>query len=73
MNLHQFYMGVWTRARTQRWRVGQALFNNLLDVRPDLAEQIRGTDKDPFYAESSMEPRYNAAIKFVEENWLDNT
>lgn len=31
-----------------KWRYGQALFNALLDVRPDLAEEIRGTPLDPF-------------------------
>jgi hypothetical protein len=32
-------------------RRGQALFNVLHDIRPDLAEMVRGTDIDPFYAQ----------------------
>lgn len=32
-----------------KWRSGQALFNALLEVRPELAEQIRATIMDPFY------------------------
>jgi len=36
-------------ARHKTWRAGQALFNALLRVRPDLAEEIRGTDLDPFH------------------------
>lgn len=35
--------------RHKTLRAGQALFNALLLVRPDLAEEIRGTDLDPFY------------------------
>ncbi len=34
------------------WRRGQALFNALHGVFPALAEQIRGTDADPFHDES---------------------
>lgn len=70
MNLHQFYFDVWTLARNQRWRIGQALFNHLLAVRPDLAESIRGDATcDPFYAVSPTDPRYDAAIKIIEANW----
>ena len=70
MNLHQFYFDVWTCARENRWRIGQALFNKLWELRPDLSEQIRGTDKDPFHAVSPTDPRYDAAIKFIEANWF---
>ena len=30
-------------------RYGQWFYNELLNVKPKLAEHIRGTDKDPFY------------------------
>lgn len=69
MNLHQFYFDVWTLARNQQWRIGQALFNHLLMIAPHLAEQIRGTDRDPFHAVSPTDPRYDSAIKFIELNW----
>jgi DICT domain-containing protein len=70
MNLHQFYFDVWTLARNQKWRIGQALFNHLLVVRPDLAESIRGDMTcDPFHAVSPTDPRYDAAIKIIEANW----
>lgn len=36
-------------ARHKNWRAGQGLFNAILLVRPDLAEKIRGTDKDCFH------------------------
>ena len=35
-------------------RRGQAFFNNLHEVRPDLAERIRMLDLDPFYADSHI-------------------
>jgi hypothetical protein len=34
---------------TEGLRVGQAFYNRLADVRPDLAGDIRGTALDPFY------------------------
>lgn len=69
MTLHQFYFDVWTLARNQKLRIGQALFNHLDAINPDLAEIIRGTNKDPFHASSPTDPRYDAAIKFIENNW----
>lgn len=35
-------------------RMGQAYFNALREVRPDLASQITGTEFDPFYNDSVM-------------------
>lgn len=37
----------------QRW--GQYMFNSLVEVRPDISEQIRGTDADPFYQDKKVE------------------
>lgn len=71
MNLHQFYYDAWQLAIKNDWRLGQALFNHLDDVRPDLADAIRGTDNDPFYAESFTDPRYDAAIQFIERMWFE--
>lgn len=31
------------------WRRGQAYFNTLVEVRPDIAEKVRGTVVDCFY------------------------
>lgn len=33
------------------WRRGQAHFNVLVKVAPELAEEIRASDLDPFYAD----------------------
>lgn len=44
-------------------RQGQAAFNVLMMVRPDLSEQIRGTRLDPFYKMSTD------FMDFITENW----
>lgn len=41
-------------ARHKTWRAGQALFNAIDLVRPDLADQIRGTDLDPFHSHAKI-------------------
>lgn len=34
---------------TPRIRLGQSLFNATHELRPDLANKVRGSDLDPFY------------------------
>lgn len=51
------------------WRPGQCLFNHLYYVRPDLADQIRATDKDPFFSDTKHDSRYVKAAEFIRENW----
>lgn len=40
------------RIQNPSWRRGQALFNALESIDRELADQIRGTDADPFYVDS---------------------
>lgn len=68
-SLHHFYFDGVTRARTTNERYCQAMFNQLSIDRPDLSEQIRGTDKDPFYCESPQGPLWDRFVQFIEENW----
>lgn len=35
--------------RPKGWRYGQCWFNTLKELRPDLAEEIRGTKYDPYF------------------------
>lgn len=52
-----------------RQRPGQALFNVLYMVRPDLSEQIRATELDPFH---SMEfEQINQTIVWIWNHWDD--
>ena len=41
------------------WRKGQAYFNYLYQLHPDVADEIRGTEYDPFYLNSRIEKFLN--------------
>ena len=47
------------------WRRGQAAFNVLLNNRPDLSEQVRGSGIDPFHKDDLLSHFY----QWVENNW----
>lgn len=69
VTLHRFYFDAITRARTNGERYGQAMFNHLYQVRPDLSEQIRGSNKDPFYISGLSDPIWDRFVEFIETNW----
>ena len=47
-------------------RLGQAYFNTLAEVRPDLAEKIRGKiDLDPYYQDTQL----TAFLSYLSEVW----
>lgn len=46
-------------------RKGQALFNYLFLVRPDLANAIQGSDLDPFYSDE----RIPACLSWLAQDW----
>lgn len=71
MNKFQFLSEVLEMAGKSRGklRTGQVLFNHLYEVRQDLADQIRGTDCDPFYAEDTLDQRFVRALEFLDQNW----
>lgn len=49
-------------------RYGQAAFNVLAEIRPDLSEQIRGTALDPFYWLDG-DSRLVLFFEWVDDNW----
>lgn len=53
------------------WRTGQVLFNVLSEQRPALADRVRTTELDPFYADHSPRRRQkiDAFLTFVRQNW----
>lgn len=53
------------------WRYGQAAFNVLDAVRPELAKQVVATDLDPFYIEDIHRDlfKWRKFVDFVQENW----
>ena len=46
-------------------RIGQATFNAVYEIDPEIANQLRGTDKDCFYLDS----RIDEFTKVVYERW----
>lgn len=46
-------------------RAGQAAFNALHVMRPDLSERVRSTDLDPFYSGDRLADFFG----FVEREW----
>lgn len=50
--------------RIEYERYGQAFFNELYSVRPELADEIRGTHLDPFYTGTGPE-----LYLFLSERW----
>lgn len=51
------------------WRRGQALFNTLNEVHPDLAEALRCSTANPFYDDE----RAPHAMAWIAENWPQET
>lgn len=48
-------------------RLGQAAFNFLYEIRPDLADAVRATEFDPFYNDSKLDKFHQR----VQELWFD--
>lgn len=53
---------------TPQWRAGQTAFNILVQVRPDIAEMLRGSDYDPFHQDYRLPAFYD----FVWRHWGDD-
>jgi hypothetical protein len=71
ISLHQFYFDAMVRARTTSERYGQAMFNHLYQVRPDLSERVRGTINDPFHVYTLPDPRWDRFVAFIETHWYN--
>lgn len=66
MTFHEYLIIVQADAnRPPEQRRGQFMFNLLVLIRPDLADQIRCTDEDPFYDND----RIPAMIAWLAEHW----
>jgi hypothetical protein len=52
-----------------RWRWGQCLFNALLELHPDLAEEIRGSEHglDPYYFNCWESSKINPFLLWARE------
>lgn len=64
--MNEYIMAVYEARRLYpEWRYGQVLFNTLFKLYPDLSEQIRGTQYDPFYY-NKFHPRIDAFFTQLE-------
>lgn len=67
-SLIQFYSDVLVRVNNKE-RYGQALFNTLQGVKPELAEKIRGGRLDPFYCKNPTDKVVEWFIEYIEIQW----
>lgn len=74
LTLFDYYNEVYSYRVNNDWcRFGQAMFNVLVDKRPDLSERIRGhVALDPYYALNTSDSRIENFINFIEKNWYNN-
>lgn len=72
MNYYSFRLAVqqeWAEQDEPRpQRLGQMYFNMLLGIRPDLAEKLRGSLRDPFYKDYIS----HETEAMVESEWDDS-
>lgn len=47
------------------YRFGQAVYNKLNEVRPDIASKLVGTDLDPYYKRAVVDQVW----EFIHKNW----
>jgi hypothetical protein len=73
LSLHKFYFDAIMRGRETGERYGQAMFNQLTIARPELAAQVRGTDRDPFYVSRLDDPRWDKFVEHIESRWFMKT
>lgn len=72
MTFDRFMVEVFARTKaSNHLRLGQVFYNYLYDIKPNLALEIVGTDKDPFYVDTRHQPRFIKAFSFVRQHWDD--
>jgi hypothetical protein len=54
MDINEFMVKMTKHDYPSCIRYGQHLFNSLNEIRPDIANIIRGTDDDPFYNDKKI-------------------
>lgn len=47
------------------------MFNHLAEVCPKLAEEVRGTEKDPFYVSELSHPNWDRFVTHLERRWFE--
>lgn len=49
------------------------MFNHLCEVRPELAEEVRANDKDPFYITELSHPNWDRFVAHIEARWYQDS
>lgn len=65
MTYGEYLDAVIARDKNTSERTGQAAFNSLYEVRPELADEVRGTSLDPFYDNGKL----SGFLAWVESEW----
>ena len=66
MNISEFLKDAYIATKKRRFqRVGQNLFNHLYDIDPEFADELRGSDVDPFYASVMEDDRVQGFLKAI--------
>ena len=52
-------------SETPSWRAGQTYFNVLYRMRPEMADSLRGSSRDPFYNDD----RIDDFLDYVLRHW----
>ena len=68
--MKMFDMVVARKVAETGWREGQAMFNTLDELYPRWAEEIRTTDKDPYYVMEPDDPRMGAFMDWLREKFV---
>ena len=50
--------------KSPEFRLGQWSFNKLYEIRPDIADEIRGTENDPFYRDEKLGKFLTAVVLY---------
>ncbi len=70
MTLQEFWEDVHlAHKKNPDWRLGQTAFNQLAYHRPELVEQVRATENDPFFAREMTNWRFLNFAEFLAKNW----
>ena len=54
LDFNQLHQNFYTHQHPKEFRLGQAAFNYVYQYLPEVANQIRGTNKDPFYNDKAL-------------------
>ena len=67
LDFNQLHQNFYTHQHPKEFRLGQAAFNYVYHYLPEIANQIRGTNKDPFYNDKALAEFWNEVKRLYNE------